>query len=317
MANEYFIPSTVDTAALTMSLADYRPQLTDNVYNDVVVLKLANEAGRKRLINGGGSIVELVVKSKQNAGGFYLGSDVLNTNQPSSTTQCEFKWQDAYEPIQITRDEERQNSGDMHKIIDLVGAKAQLSELAIKDRMDQALTTPVADAHLLIDLETLVNTGTLGSIAGGTDTFWQSTVTTSGAFVSQGLTDMATATYAVSAAATVDNPTVYLTTKTVFQRFEQTRLPLERIQDTLTANAGFKNLTFKGVPIIYGNYVSSGLMFGLNFNYINLAVDTETDFVITPFVMPSNQTVKTAFILWRGNLTTNNRRRHFKLTSIT
>lgn len=288
-----------------------------NVYNDVVVLKLANQAGKKRLVNGGGSIVELVVKSKQNAGGFYLGSDVLNTNQPNSTTQCEYRWQNCYEPIQITRDEERQNSGDMHKIIDLVGAKVQLSELAIKDRLDQALSTPVGEANNLIDLETLVNTGTLGSIAGATDTFWQSTVTTSGSFVAQGLTDMITATYAVSSSSNMDNPTAYVTTKTVYQRFEQTRLPLERIQDTLTANAGFKNLTFKGVPVMYGNYISTGLMFGLNFNYINLTVDTETDFVITPFVMPSNQTVKTAYVLWRGNLTTNNRRRHFKLTSIT
>jgi hypothetical protein len=194
------------------------------------------------MINGGNSIVETLIREKQNAGGFYLGADLLNNTQVNTTTLLEYKWQNAYEPIQITRDEERQNSGDVHKIIDLVGAKTQLSERAINDRMENALSTPVGAANNLIDLETLVNTGTLGSLAGATYTFWQSDVISSGAFATQGLTDMTTGTYAVSASATVDNPTVYLTNKTIFQKFEQTRLPLERITNgNLSANAGLKS----------------------------------------------------------------------------
>jgi hypothetical protein len=229
MANVYGIPSTVDTAVLSMSLSDYRKTLVDNVYNDVVVLKLCNEAGTKKLINGGLSIVETLIKQKQQDGGFYLGADVLNNTQKNTTNLVEFKWQNAYEPIVISRDEERQNSGDMHKIIDLVGAKIQLAERAIKDRMDQALSTPTGEATNLSDLETLVNTGALGNLTGSTDTFWQSTVTVSGAFAAQGLTDMTTATYAVSSSANSERPTIYLTNKTIFQKFEQTRLPLERI----------------------------------------------------------------------------------------
>jgi hypothetical protein len=249
--------------------------------------------------------------------GFYLGDDALATTQANTQTMVEFKWQNAYEPIVITRDEERQNSGDMHKILDLVGAKIQLSERAIKDRMDQALSTPVGEANNLIDLETLVSNGTLGNLSGSTDTFWQSTLVTSGAFATQGLTDMTTATYAVSSSANSENPTVYLTNKTIFQKFEQTRLPLERISNgNLTANAGFTNLTFKGKPVVYGNYIGAGLMLGLNMNYIYWAVDSATDFITTPFITPANQTIKVAYILVRGNLITNNRRRHFKMSSI-
>lgn len=128
---------------------------------------------------------------------------------------------------------------------------------------------------------------------------------------------MTTAFYAVSSSSTIDNPTVFVTTKTIFQKFEQTRLPLERISNTLSANAGFTNLTFKGKPVIYGNYIQTGLLFGLNMNYNYLAVDSATDLITTPFITPTNQTVKVAYILWRGNLLTNNRRRSFKLTSIT
>jgi len=316
MANEYGIPSTYDTVVLTTTLADYQKQLVDNVYNQGTIQALLNQAGNKKTIDGGLSIVETLIKEKQDDGGFYLGADVLNNTQGDDLTMVEYKWQNMYEPITITRDEERQNSGASHKIIDLVGTKISLAEKAIRDRMDQALSTPVSAANNLIDLETLVNTGTLGTLNGASDTFWQSTVTASGAFATQGLSDMATATYLVSSAANVDNPTIYITTKTVFKKFEDTRLPLERISNTMTANAGFTNLTFKGVPIVYGNYISSGLLFGLNMNYIYLAVDSATDAITTPFITPTNQTVKVAYILWRGNLLTNNRRRHFKLTGI-
>jgi len=317
MASEYGIPSTYDTTVLTTSLADYQKRLVDNVYNKNVVLAILNQSENKKSINGGLSIVETLIKEKQDAGGFYLGADVLNNTQPHTTTMVEYKWQNAYEPIQITRDEERQNSGDVHKILDLVGTKIKLSENAMSERLEQALTTPVSEANNLNDLETIVNTGTLGTISGSTDTFWQSTITASGAFATQGLSDMATANYLVSSAANIENPTHFLTTKTVFKLFEDTRLPLERISSgDLSANAGFTNLTFKGKPVIYGNYVSSGLLFGLNINYIYLAVDSETDLITTPFITPTNQTVKVAYILWRGQLATNNRRRSFKLTGI-
>lgn len=256
--------------------------------------------------------------TKQDDGGFYLGADVLNNTQKNFANMVEFLWQNAYEPIQLTRDEERQNSGSEHKILSLLGAKMKSSEKAIADRLEQALSTPTANANNLIDLETLVNTGTLGTISGSTVTAWQSTVVASGAFVTQGLTDMTTGTYLVSAAATTDNPTTYITNKTIFQKFEQTRLPLDRIQNgTLSANAGFTTLAFKGKPVLYGNYIGAGLMFGLNMNYIHLAVDTMTDFITTDFLTPVNQTVRVAYILWRGQNWTDNRRRQLKLTSIT
>jgi hypothetical protein len=316
MANPLFIPTTIDTAVLTSTLADYSKTLTDNVYNASVVFRVLNEAGSKETKNGGGSVVYPIITDEQDAGGFYLGADVLNNTQPNTTTQAEFRWQNAYEPIVITRDEERSNSGDMHKIIDLVGMKTNLSQKAFAERMDKALSRIVGGANNLVDLSTLVNTGVLGTVNGATTTAWQATSTTSGTFATQGLSDMTTLYYAISSSASQDNPDRILTTKTIYEAYEQTRLPLERISNTLTANAGFQNLTFKGVPVIYGNNIDSGVIYMLNMNYVHLVVDSATDVVTTPFLSPTNQTVKVAYILWRGNLTTDNRRRLGKLTSV-
>lgn len=316
MASPYSIPTTIDSVVLATSLADYRSTMADNVYNQNAVLSMLSQA--KESVDGGNSIVQPVMVTKQDAGGFYLGADTLNNVQPNFANQVEFLWQNAYEPIQLTRDEERQNSGNEHKILSLIGSKTKSSEKAIADRLEQALSAPVVSSGNLVDLQTICDTGTLGTLSGSTTTVWQATKTTSGAFSTQGLTDMTTATYAVSASANVDNPTHYLTNKTIFQKFEQTRLPLERIANgTTSANAGFTNLSFKGKPVIYGNYVGSGILLGLNMNYIHLSVDSMTDLVTTEFLTPVNQTVRVAYILWRGILWTDNRRRHFQLNSIT
>lgn len=312
----YGIPNTIDSVVLATSLADYQKTMTDNVWNANVILKMLS--ARKKMIDGGLSIAQPLMLTRQDAGGFYLGADPLNNTQPNFANMAEWQWQNAYEPIQLTRDEERQNSGSEHKILSLVASKTKSSELALADRLEQALSYPIGTAGNLVDLETLVGTGTVGNIAGASVTGWQSTVTTSGAFAVQGLADMTTATYAVSSSAENENPTHYVTTKAIFQKFEQTRLPLERIQNgEFSANAGFKSLSFKGQPLVYGNYISTGTLFGLNMNYIDLNVDTMTDMITTDFLTPTNQTVRVAYILFRGALSTDNRRRHFRLTSIT
>ena len=154
------LPGTID-AVLATSLADFSRTITDNVYNTNVVLSMANK--NKRTINGGAQVVYPLITGDQNAGGFYLGANQLNTQQSDQETLLEYRWQNAYEPIQLNRDEERQNSGDMHKIIDLVGEKIQRSELSIANRIETAFSTPTAGAGNIIDLETLCNTGTLGT----------------------------------------------------------------------------------------------------------------------------------------------------------
>lgn len=316
MANEYFIPSSLDSILAT-SIADYQKgQMVDNNYNANVLLMKLNT--KKRLVNGGPSIVYGLIDKDQNGGGFYSGNGMLNTTQVDAENLVEYRWQNVYEPIQINRDEERSNSGDQHKIFDLMGEKIERSGLAISKRLENALSTTVAGATNLVDLSTLVNTGTLGTIAGATSTFWQATSTASGSFAAQGRTDLTTLFYAVASSADIDAPDWGITTKTNFIRYEQSLIATERHQNSdLTVNAGVRNLTFKGIPVTYGNFIDSGVWYLLNTNYIELVVDSETDMAITPFINPANQTAKVAFILWRGNMTTNNRRRQGKLTGIT
>ena len=314
MASAFANDTALATLVNNISLPDYQSTLNDNVYNSNVLLRLLKNY--KKPVDGGVNINRILIKEEQSAGGFYAGAETLSTDQPNTLTQVEFEWQNAYEPISYTRDEMRINSGSEHKIADLLASKMTLSEKGLARRMEEALSKSVVGKQKLISIADLVGTGTLGSIDGSSSTFWQSTVATSGAFALQGLSDMQTAYYAVSGGQMDANPTHILTTKAIFQKYEQTRLPLERITNSKSANAGFESLSFKGKDLMYGNFIDAGTMYMLNMNYIDLVVDTATDMVTTDFLSPINQQIMVAFILWRGNLTTVNRRRHAKLTGI-
>ena len=121
MSNEYFLQSTLDQVLIT-SLPDYQKYVTDNAYQSNTILGVLGRE-RKKLVDGGVSIIRPLVDAIQNDGGFYLGADTLNTAQSDTLNSVEYRWQNAYEPVQITRDEERANSGSEHKLIDLVGTK--------------------------------------------------------------------------------------------------------------------------------------------------------------------------------------------------
>lgn len=88
-------------------------------------------------------------------------------------------------------------------------------------------------------------------------------------------------------------------------------------------SAGFTSIKFKGadmvwdemIPDLDGGYVysssswSTGTMFFLNLEFLELVMDSETDFITTPFVRPENQDAKVAQILAMMNLTCTNRRK--------
>lgn len=55
MANPYSIPTTIDSAVLATTLAEYRRTLADNVYQSNSVLQMLSAA--KEMIDGGNSMV--------------------------------------------------------------------------------------------------------------------------------------------------------------------------------------------------------------------------------------------------------------------
>lgn len=309
------LPSTID-AVLTTSLAEYSRTLTDNVFQGIPVWDRLNRAGNVRRVNGGVTVIEHVLSEESSAKGFYKGYETLDTTAQEGMTLAEYEWQEAFASVSISRREERQNAGE-HQMIALLAAKSQQAEMSLKDLLGQATSQTVGSAGEFQSLASIVGTGTLAGIAGATDTWWQATNTSSGSFSAQGISDMRTLFNTVSKSGMKDHPTVAITTQSVFEYYENETQPQIRYGSTRDADAGFINLLFKGIPVIFDQYIDSGVLYMLNEAYLNLVIDSATDFITTPFIRPSDQSAKVAQILFMGALTTNNRRRHGKLSSIT
>jgi len=310
-----YLASTVDSV-LTTTLANYRKQLIDNIFDDFVLLWWLREKGKVRHDDGGTSIVEHILYQKSSAGGWYSGYEQLDTTPQEGLRPAEFLWRQCAYSISISRLEERQNSGK-NRMINLLEAKTYQAEQSIKDNIAAALLASSRATKAINTLNELVDSsGTIGGIDRSTNSWWQSTETASGSFASQGISDMRTLYNTVSSSAGKDHPDLIITTRAIYEYYENTLLPQVRYQSLEMANAGFESLRFKAADITYDQYGISGVLFMLNSKYITLVIDTETDFITTPFVRPSNQDAKTAQILFMGNVTINNPRRMGKLTGI-
>jgi len=159
-------------------------------------------------------------------------------------------------------------------------------------------------------------TSTIQDINSTTYSFWQADVNASGSFAAQGRSDMLTLWNAL--AIIPGKPSdLLVTTATVHGYYEGSLVAQQRYTSMGAGNSAFSNLMFKTAPVIFDNDCTSGVMYFLNSDILELAVSSDTNFVLSEWVKPSDQDAKVAQILVGLELITTNRRKLGKLTGIT
>jgi len=311
---------------LTTTLANYREKMYDNIFDDYPFLSYLNgKLGKamrgssvKRLLSGGESIVEHLLYEQNGTVKSYSGAEQLDTTLQEGHTIARFNWKQYAVSIGITGLEKRSNMGES-AMINLLSAKATQAEMSLRDRMsvDSFADGTGNGGKNLTGLAALISTTvTVGGLAPATHTWWVADVTTSvGSFVSGGLDAMRSKFNDITFGN--DKPDLIVTTQAVHEFYEKSQQPQERYSVNTVADAGFLNLGFKGVPIVFDRDCTSGVMYFLNSKYLNLCCHRDADISTGPFITPENQDVSTAMVLFQGNLTTNNRRKLGSLTGIT
>ena len=117
-----------------------------------------------------------------------------------------------------------------------------------------------------------------------------------------------------------ESPDIGLTSRSVFETYESALMPLERFTDVKTGDAGFQNLRFKGMTLMFDHGIVTSVptaaptaaapavpLYMLNSRYLSWVVDSGTDFITTPFQRPPDQDAKVAQVLLMANLTCSNR----------
>jgi len=111
-----------------------------------------------------------------------------------------------------------------------------------------------------------------------------------------------------------------------FETYENALDTQVRYMNTKMADMGFDTVKVRGATMIWDEVtpdiytgtaaIAKGTVFFLNTKFYNLTIDSETDIITTPFIEPENQTAKTAKILFMGNASVNNMRKHGVLCDI-
>lgn len=300
---------------LTTTLANYRAQLTDNVFTARPLTYKLMEKGRIRMLNGGTKIVEPLIYGTNDTVGSYSGYDSIALTPQTGISAAEYEWKQYAASISISGIEEAKNNGEQ-EIINLLEAKIMQAEESLREGFNQMFFADGSgnSSKDWNGLSNLVESGnTVGGIDSSTYTWWQSYEENTATALTLAL--MSTAYNSVSVGN--DHPDVLLTTQTLFEKYEALLQPNLRYTDTATADAGFQNLLFKAAPVMYDEHCTSGVFFFLNSKYLTLVGHSGKWFQQTEFIRPEDLDARYALIMCYGNLTVRNRAKQGKLTAKT
>ena len=309
MANSNF------DALLTTTLANYRDQLTDNIFTARPLTYMLNEKGRIRMLNGGTKIVEPLVYATNDTIGSYSGYDSISLTPQTGISAAEYDWKQYAGSISISGIEEAKNNGEQ-EIINLLEAKIMQAEESMREGFNTMFYGDGTgnSSKDWNGLGNLVESGnTVGNINSSTYSYWASYEENTATALT--LAQMATAYNTISVGN--DHPDVVLTSQTLYEKYEALLQPNLRYTDTKTADAGFQNLLFKAAPVMYDVHCTAGVFYMLNSKYLTLVGHSGKWFSQTAFVSPEDVDARYALIMCYGNLTVRNRAKQGKLTAKT
>lgn len=301
---------------LATTISKYSKQLADNIFNAIPAF--AWLAMKNRITeDGGATLVRPVMYAKNSTAAFYASDDVLDTSIQDNFTAAQYQWRQAAASITVTGRIERQNSGSA-EVIEIVKAFTQSAEQSLKDRIDVLMFNTTQTGNNITPIPAIVtNSGTVGDINGSTQTWWQAVTQASGSFAARGLSDLRSVWNQIN----VKNPQgpadLVLSDRTSYEAYESILVPTLRTYDTNMGDLGFENMKYKSATWTFDLNSPSGSIFLLNSRALELVQHANTQFVMSDWVKPADQDLKVAQILWMGELTTNNRRKHGVLTSVT
>ncbi len=319
------------TTFLASTLRNYRSKLVENLMGHNALFWQLRKRGFVTEESGSRSIVQPLMYGQNSTVSSYAGWDLLDVTPQLGITAAEYAWKFVAGTVTISGEEEFKNSGSKTRIFNLLEAKIRQLELSMQLQLNIQLFSDGSGnggkdiTGLAAAVEDGATWGTYGGIDGSDadNAWWRN------AWVDVDATyaDFATAIDNTVAGLFVmrnmfntvslgnSKPTLIITTQGLFEEYEAyiegDKLRLTSLE---LADAGFQNLTFKGVPIIFDEDLTADSMLFLNSDFMKFVIGKGRNFVNTPFVKPQNQDAKVAQVLFAGQLTLSKRDQHGRLS---
>lgn len=303
------------------TLQNYQKTLKDNIFKDNVLLDHMKENGGVVYLDGGRQIVEPLMYGVNDTVQAFSGTDTLNTDYQEGIDAAIYDWKMYNVSVVITKEDELKNKGKS-QVVNLLKAKIMQAENSLKERLNNDLFNGAAsDTKEITGLQTAIDTGTYGSIAGGTYSWWQSYEenTATALTVAQIRTGMNTVNLGSGGAKT----SIMVTTQTLHEKYESLLTATLQMQTATTkemkrlGDAGFMALGFRGIPVVYDEQCPSGEFYFLNTKNLRIFIHKDADFTVVDKADPVDQHVSLQHIMVMLNTGVNRRKSLGKLTAKT
>lgn len=301
---------------ISMTLEKYIPRVEDNIFTSKPLLYALTTFGNVETLDGGTSIVRPLMYSETQNQGSYSGSDTFLTEEDEGHTAAQYNWKQYYGTIKLKNIDLAKNSG-APAVLRIVENEVKRVELSIAEGLDEMFFGDATGngGKDWNGLQNLVdNDNTVGGIDSVTNSWWQSSVTTS-AGAQTDFDDLRAKYLAVSEGN--DFPTNIFTTETLYAAYDKLFTANQRFLDPTMANQGFEAIMFHGAPISFDRNCPSGFVYLLNFKYFYLSKLGGNWFSQSDWLEPVNQDVRIKKILLYGELNISNRKRQGLLTGAT
>ncbi len=304
----------------------YIPVLSDNFFNSSYLFKQMKN--RSDMIDGGTMLVVPLLYAKGN-GGSYVEHGVLNVTATDKITAAEYHWKYIYATMNISKQQEMKVSG-AERVLNLIQVEVETAEKTLIDVASTALYNDGSDDTLPHGLRKIIDSNrTLGGIDSSTNSWWDAIVAnnvdsnfTTANLTETNLTNPSSDYYILRVmrkvwSATIHNaehPDGIYMSEGMFNLFEQVLQPYAEFnyQPTqavkMAAEAGFQTLGWKGIPVIYDEYVPKGRTFITTSKYLNMKIHKDDNFKLGPWQKPVNKEERIAAITVTLQFVTRNSR---------
>lgn len=314
-------PNSVFTEIVSTTFRNHPKEITDAFSLHTPLYYKMTKRGKMRSESGGYSIVTPLEYAANGTYQRYSGADILNVNQSDVITAAEYNWRQIAINVVSTGYELRVNAGPQ-RLANLAKSKIKNAIHTFANNFSADLYSDGSLANQIDGLQKLIAdtpTNTVGGISSNTWTFWKNKVQSAAAPLQGGGAITPSATTGVMESLMLpllmevtrnnDKTDLIVSSNDYYQFFHGGQVGFKQYVDADMANAGFENLKFHGIPVVFdGNSgMAASRMYFINTNYLELVTHSDANMTVMDEAKPYNQDAVVVPILWMGNLCCSNR----------
>ena len=315
------------TKLITTTLQNLPSEVFDALSTNNALYYKLEKKGNLKIVNGGRSFTHPIFYKSNTSFKSYGKTDTIDTPLMDDLTRAEYPIKIVAGSVVVSILEEAMNAGNKEKLIDLVEETALRAKVSMSEIMGDQTFSDGSAANDIDGLQFLINTspstqtdvGGINPSTTGND-YWRNQVDTTGtaAFntLIAGLTLMNTMLNNCTFGR--QGPKLIVTTKAVYALYEIGQTSnIRYIADNELADAGFRNLAYSTIPIVFDDNCPTGRMYFIDTDQLWLQVLSRGNMELTDMQQSLDQLLRVAILYLFGNLTTGSRRTNGLLTAIT